>query len=241
MTRRTLLALLAWILIGSQTFGAIAYDAVSNATIGTGNLSWTHTPVGTPRGAIVTVVQAGVSSDQVSGVTYGGVAMTELSVSPLAQAGGEVCIVYQYFLGASLPTGAQTVVVTVTNSTNKSGSCITVTAAADLEIVDVDDAINSTSSADPSATLALGGRTCFAMIGFHTGQNDPAGSTPFTNWSSRYEPDFGTRCGGTYTYDIVSTTDVTIGWTQTAEDATAIGVAISEILAPGGQGMFMVE
>ncbi len=29
----------------------IAYDAISNATEGTGNLSWTRTPAGTPRGA----------------------------------------------------------------------------------------------------------------------------------------------------------------------------------------------
>lgn len=37
---------------------------------------WTHTPVGTPRGIIVQVVQ-NAGTDEVTGVTYGSVAMTE--------------------------------------------------------------------------------------------------------------------------------------------------------------------
>ncbi len=239
--RKLTFLLLLGSLLGSQCFSTIAFDAVSSAAIGTVDISYTHTPVGTPAGVFVYVVQAGTSTDQVASVTYGGDAMTEVSVSPVTQAGGEISVVYTYFLGTSIPTGAQTVFVDVTNSTNKSSSCVTVTAAADCEIVDVDGSINSDAAADPSATLSLGGRSCFAILGFHSGQNAPTGTTPFANWNSRFEDDFGTRTCGTYTYDIVSTTDVTMGWTQTSEDAQCIGVAIAEVAgAPAGKRRIVI-
>lgn len=206
---------------------AVAFDAVSAATQGTGNLSWTHTPVGTPRGVKVHIRHDN-NVDEVSGVTYGGVAMTEVAGSPNILATSEQGVVYGYFLGAGLPTGPQTVVVTVTGSTAKDAMAITVTAGGDTELQDVDATINSGSLENPSVTLSLGGKTCFCSIGFLSGIPDPANVTPFTNWTSRSEVDYGAFTSAVYTYDIIGTTDVTAGWTQVADDAVAIAMAIME-------------
>lgn len=214
---------------------AVAFDAVSAATQGTGNLSWTHTPVGTPKGAKVYIRHLGVGVDEVTGVTYGGVAMTEVTGSPIIKVSGEYSNVYAYFLGAGLPAGAQTVVVSVdATATLKDAMAITVTAGGDTELQDVDATINIDEVTNPSVTLSLGGKTCFASIGFVSGQGTVGGITPFTNWTSRSEVDLGAQTSGVYTYDIIGTTDVTAGWTQTSDDAVAIAVAITESAAAAG-------
>ena len=208
---------------------AVAFDAFSNGTAGTGDISWTHTPVGTPRGVIVMVL--GVSgTDGVSGVTYGGVAMTEVTGSPNLKTSLELAGVYVYFLGSSIPTGAQTVAMTSANVHLKSISAITLTGAADTEVVDSDATINSDSVQDPSVTLSLGGRDCFCAIGGVSGQDAVTGITPLTDWTSRLEQDGGAVTVLHYTYNTIGTTDVTAGWTQTADDATAIAVAVSEVV-----------
>lgn len=211
---------------------ALAYGATTAATAGTGDLTWTHTG-GTPRGALVWVVQNANATDRVSGVTYGGVAMTELAGSPNAKGTGEQCVVYGYFLGTTIPTGDQTVTVSVTGVGTKQAVAVTVTGAADTEVVDVDATINTDSAANPAVTLSLGGVSCFAAIGFFTGIADVGNVTPFTDWTSRHEEDFGAAIMGVYTYDTVGTTDVTAGWTQGADDAVMIAVAIKESAAAG--------
>ena len=214
---------------------AVAYDAVSNATEGTGTLTWTHTPVGTPRGVQVFVVQNTGAADEVSGVTYGGVAMTETSDSPLLKAAAEDGGVYSYFLGSSIPTGAQTVEVTVTGATTKAAVAITITAAADTTVQDT-ATISSDSATNPSVTLSLGSNTCFCAIGFMSGQASVGNITPSASWTSRYEFDFTSQTCGFYTYDTIGSSDVTAGWTQTADDAISIAVAITEGAGGGGGG-----
>src|SRR5688572_13669586 len=115
---------------------AIAFDAASNVAAGNGTLSWTHTPVGTPKGVLVLIASASLT-DQVAAATYGGTAMTELADSPLLQTvGDEGGSVYGYFLGSSVPTGAQTVEVTVTGAASKRAVAVTVTAAGDTAVED---------------------------------------------------------------------------------------------------------
>jgi hypothetical protein len=209
----------------------VAYDAFTASSTFTDDASFNHTPVGTPKAVIVWITQTSSGADRIAGVTYGGVAMTEVSGSPVLQTGGEFGAVYCYFLGSSIPTGTQSVSIDTTTTTNNfKACCITLTASADTEIVDVDATINSTSLANPSVTLSLGGRTCFCAIGFYSGQNAVTGVTPLTSWTSREETDRGSQTTGCYTYDTIGTADVTAGWTQTADDAIAIAIAVSEIV-----------
>jgi hypothetical protein len=216
---------------------AVAFDAFSASTPSTGTQTCAHTPVGTPRAVLGFVVQSN-AVDEISGVTYGGTAMTELSGSPNVLAGGEIGTVRGYFLGASVPTGAQNMVATASGTTGgKIAYCITLTGSGDCEVVDSDVTINSTSQADPTVTLSLGGRTCFAAIALWSGQDGVAGITPFTNWTARNETDSGSEVLGCYTYDVIGSTDVSAGWTQTAEDAVGIAVAVSEISVGGGSAI----
>lgn len=219
---------------------AIAFDAVSNVAAGTGNLSWTHTPVGTPRGVLVLVVQNALTTpaEDVGTVTYGGTSMTEVALSPVEKYTGEGGVVHGFFLGASIPTGAQTVAVNIGGGGGESrrAVAITLTASQDTSIVDT-SALTQDTGANPSVTLSLGGVSSFCAIAFHSGQGAVTGITPLTGWTSRLEHDFGAQVGGWYTYDTIGTADVTAGYTATTEDAVLLAVAVRENAA-GGSATF---
>lgn len=211
---------------------AIALDTATNTAAGTGNLSWTHTGASSGVcGALVFVT--GISStDIVSTVTYGGVTMTQLTGSPNLLTTGELGAVSAWFL-KNPAQGNQTVSITVTGSVSKRPVCITVkdtAATVTTWVNDVDATINSTSSANPSVTLSLNSQTSFCCIAFVSGQNAVSGISPLSSWTSQLEHDFGNQTAGYYTYDTIGSSDVSAGWTQTAEDAVAIAVALAENL-----------
>jgi hypothetical protein len=205
--------------------------------------SLAFTPSGTPRGIVFAVSYPG-TTDVIAGITYGGVAMTEVTGSPNIHSAGATCVVHVYFLGASIPTGTQNLVIDSTTAFPALVECMIycLTATTNTEIVDVNVTINSTSLANPSVTLSLGGRTSWAAIFFGSGQTSASGITPLTNWAA-VETVFAAQTAGYYRYSIVGSTNVTAGWTQAAEDATAIAIAVSEVQAvsatlPAAQGAF---
>jgi hypothetical protein len=211
-----------------------AFDATSGSSSGTGTLSWTHTPVGTPRGILVFVSQITGSTDEVTSVTYGGVAMSEISGSPLLHVnpthGDEAGAVYAYFLGSGIPTGAQTVQVNV-NGTASTKAAVAYSLTSSFDTVVQNTTTLNTVAANPSATLALSGLTCWVALTGFSGQNAISGTTPLTNWTSVNETDAGNQVFLTYRYNNVSTADVTVGWTQTSEDVAMIAVAIRDVTA----------
>lgn len=233
---RLWLLIAAYFLWANISQGQVAFDAFADTTdFATGNFTWTHTPSGTPSGVVVWVLEASSSAaDGVTGVTYGGVSMTEVSGSPNIHSTGELGTVHCFFLGEGIPTGAQSVAVTTSNSHSKVGGSVTLTASDTTEIVDVDATVNSDSQANPSVTLSASGRTVWAGIGFYSGQNAPTGITPLTNWTDRTEDDIGTKTMGIYTYDTIGSSDVTAGWTQGADDAVMIAILIAQEAAAGG-------
>lgn len=119
---------------------AVAFDAASESHTGaTGSISeasfsWTHTPVGTPRGILVfTFCLAG--SGAANGVTYGGVALTAVPGGYAQDTANEVGDVQAWFLGESIPTGAQTVEVQRDNNiTIMYAIAASVTASDDTEV-----------------------------------------------------------------------------------------------------------
>lgn len=214
---------------------AVAYDNFGTTTAGTTTRTISaFTPVGTPRGAIVFIIQSN-QTDEISGVTYGGVAMTEVTGSPNAKATGQVGTVYAYFLGASIPPGAQDIVCTASGTTGtKQPFVYSLTADADTELVDQDATINTDSAENPSITLSHGGRTCFDALSFISGQLAVSGVDVLAGWSVQNETDGGPFVYGCYKHDTPGTSDVSAGLTQTAEDALVIAVAVSEVVAGGG-------
>jgi hypothetical protein len=213
---------------------AIAEDALTNATPGGSgdDVSFTHTPVGTPRGVLLIVTFAGAftgTDDQITSTpTYGGVNMTEVTGSMLAFSGTEDKQVHVFHLGASIPTGAQTVAFTVA-TIQAITTCITYTAAADTEVVDT-TTLNQTNSGAVTGTLSLGGRSCAVAQGMVSGEALEADAAVLTDWTRRRTTDHGSIVSHVATYDIVGTSDVTFGITHTnTVHALVLGVAIAEV------------
>jgi hypothetical protein len=94
---------------------AVAIDAVANGPTGSGvnSISWTHTPSGTPS-AVGVWVGGWLFNSTISGVTYGGTALTANTRYSIAGATNDANT--QSFGLTSPPTGAQTVVVNVTGA-----------------------------------------------------------------------------------------------------------------------------
>lgn len=214
---------------------AIAFDAVTSDTGGggwaTSPKTINHTPVGTPKGVLCGIV-AGDASDVVSGVTYGGVALTRsAAASKISSTSTEGGSVYWYFLGASVPTGAQDCVIT--NTASGAGAVvITLTAAADTE-VDAGATLDQSSGANPSATLATTASTTTFDAGIlWSGQNAVTGITPGADYTQITEDDFGSQ-----TVSFVRRTtngsggNITVDWTATSEDAVIGAIAIREAVA----------
>lgn len=213
---------------------AVAFDAFSDVAAATTTpLSWTHTPSGTPAGAIVLIIADATTLDRITSVTYGGTSMTRVGTFH-SKGSSEYFTTYLYFLGASVPSGAQTVLVHNNGATvSKRAGAITLTADTDTEVVDEDISIESDAEANPTGTLSLGGRTSFAAIVFGSGRPGPANITPLTNWTDQLEHDFGASSAGWYTYDIIGSADVTIGWSQGSDDTCASALAVSEVAVAG--------
>jgi hypothetical protein len=218
---------------------AILRDAVTHdSTAGGGaDASFTHTPVGTPRGVLLFVTFTGSfagSTDQIDSTpTYGGVSMTEVAGSPLLFSGTEDKQIHVFHLGSSVPTGPQTVAFSVVDIAAYS-TCITYTASGDTEIVDT-TTILTTASGNVTGTLSLGGRTCEAAMAFVNGSGLPADTSPLTDWTQQRETDHGSQTSGAYTYDTVGSADVTFGTNEAASThVAAFGVAIAEVAGGGG-------
>jgi len=207
----------------------VAYDATSapgTFSEDTTPLTWTHTPVGTPAGVVILNHGWITAADT---VTYGGVAATEMASSPLEESGtGENTVASAWFLGASLPTGAQTVSVGGGNVVLEP-SAITFTAAADMVVQD-DLTYEADSTNAPSGTLSLGGNECYCGITWRSGENNPGSVSPGSGWTQRMESDIGSQSIGDYTYDTIGTSDVDISgsMTQSNDDLSLIAWAITE-------------
>lgn len=216
----------------------VAFDAAtsfSKALDSATTASTTHTPTGTPRGVLVLLVHNSNSgNDSVSGVTYGGETLAEVTNSPLLKTTGETGGCYAYFLGTSVPTGAQTCEITTTAFTGVRATVITVTADADVEVNATDAGISSDSVLDPSAVIALGGVESFVAMAAFSGEGVDTNVAPLSGWTSRDEFDFTPSLALAYTYDTVGTADVTYGFDSTAsDDALALAVALSEVSGGG--------
>lgn len=206
---------------------AIAYDAFTSNAGGTGDYSFTHTPVGTPRGVIVYCIFNGAAIG-ITGITYGGVAMAETANSPASNLTGELGASHCFFLGSGIPTGAQTVAIDVPLGTEVSvAGCITLTAGNDTSVVTTGK-FESNNQMNPSLTLSLGGVSSFCALGAWSGQGAVGNITPLTGWTDRFENDFGNQVGVVYTYDTIGTADVTAGYTAGGDDVALHALAVRE-------------
>jgi len=215
---------------------SIAFDAKSVSPIAfQGNIQWNHTPVGTPRGVLVLIVQniatSGSSGDEVLGVTYGGVALSEVSSSPFIHAHQfDGAVLHAFFLGAGIPSGVQQVVVTRNNPVYsfKRAVVLTYTADNDTSL----EAVGTLSAADlddPSITLTTSVETVLAGL-LLSGHPTAIAVAPGSGFVDVNEYDFGSQVAsfirGSSNF---ASGSLVVDWVSAGADVvTAFAVAIRE-------------
>lgn len=204
---------------------AIAFDASSSIAVGTGDRSWTHTPVGTPRGALVFVVHE-QGTDNVVGVTYGGTAMVEVALSPVLHTTPETGAVHAFFLGSSVPAGGVSVAVDVDDATDWFAAAFTVTAAANTIIHDT-SFLDSGAIADPSVSLTITAQS-FVAGALYSGIAAPTSIAAGANTTEVVEADLGADSGSITRGSALQSANFTYGWTVASDDAAVLAVAVIE-------------
>src|SRR5512136_374162 len=202
---------------------ALAFDKISTVSTGTSSWSFNHTPVGTPRAVVVLIAENASTGDVISGVTYGGTAMSRVTTD--ADTSGEPGRVYAYFLGTGIGTGMKAVAITVaTGTTAKAAVCITATAAYDTALAGTTGyASTNGDQADPSLSITgIGSGTPALGFGaFFSGLNNPDMTAGSGYTQATY--DYGTKsCSFEYANNPTSGGNVTVNWTASSDDVAAL-------------------
>jgi len=208
--------------------------------IGAGTLAYTEANVGagspatvahTPNAAVTRWAAVFISSitatDNVTAVTYGGVAMSRVvrAVDTASEPGSAEV----WFLGAGVPDGAQNAVVTFGGSTEK--RIVVCTASADsstCQVADFDSAEND--QANPSLTLDSGADTGFRIGMAYSGQTSPASVTPAGTMTNVTSGQFGTgsKCFRVDYQTTPSSGSASLSWTMLSDDFAGVGIVIIE-------------
>lgn len=222
---------------------AIAHDVTTNATVyaATGTQTTAHAANANARAAVVLIAQQSSTTNEVSGVTYGGTAMQLLGTSTNGTEAGRIWI---YFLDG-VAGGTQNVAMTTTASSDKYLSVSTMTVAANTKVspannpngtlgVDLGYETN-TSNSQSNPSLTLTGLTASVPVvayevihsGLQTMTNTPQTSPA---WTLIQSVDAGTQgFGMARIANTPSGTTLTAGWiAATADDFVIAGSAFYE-------------
>jgi hypothetical protein len=224
---------------------AVAHDAVSEshtsttASVSEASFSWTHTPVGTPKGVFVVVYTMGSTTDHVTSVTYNGVTMARTSGgAATVSAGDEPGRADLFELGSSVPTGAQTVVVNRTNDAIEMyANAITVTAGADTEVYSSGIVLVEANSTLAEQNVSDGStgvdslRYAAAYLGYGT---PPGAGTNSTSLGGSANIDVGNYGARIVRETTAGQGSRPVGFTAgTTDDIAAIHWAVREVAASG--------
>lgn len=178
------------------------------------------------KGVVLAIVHGVSSTDHVSAASYGGVAMTraQRNVDTATEPGAAEL----WFLGASVPQGTQTVSYTPGSTTDDIHAvAITLLGADDLEVV----AQNGISEnvANPSVTLAYGGRTCMAFAALYGGGAAPSSFAENANCTRVHDHDLGAFYSVVCRQTTAGSSDFAIGGTASSDDVAFAAIAVSEV------------
>jgi hypothetical protein len=207
---------------------AIAVDATRTESVRTATTdpyTFNYTPTSTPRGIVLCAIHSDSSTDHISSVTYGGVAMARaVTAADTTTEPGRADI---WWLGRGVPTSTQTVSVDLTSATTDDIQFVVfgLTGAKNIDLVDTDKIeVNTTN---PSLTLQYAGRTCVAVSAFYFGGS--SAPTPNANMTSLHTHDFTAQFGDVSVQTTPGTSDFVVSYT--ADDDTGLAVAaFSEVL-----------
>lgn len=204
---------------------SIALDTFPQGASFTSSTTWSHTPGGlaAPRGVAVTIHQNVSSADLISAVTYGGVAMTRIAFAQ--DTAGEPGASYLYYLGSGIPSGTQTVAVTVSSGTDaKTGASVTFTAKGNTRVAA--SGIQQGDAANPSITLATPASYEGMVIGaLFSGAAAPSSLTPGTDLVDFLNRDYGAQ-SGRCAYGQKSGANVVFNFTAASDDVAMVAAAL---------------
>jgi hypothetical protein len=221
------------------TLDAASYSGANNTTgtttVGTW-AAWTHSGTSAAEMAVVVITQPLSAADQISGVTYGGVAMTRRrSDSTTSTENGRV---YIYEL-EDPPTGSQSVVVTSTGSVAKMGHCFTLTSPTGYEVkYDSDNGSNfsNTTAANPSVTVTHSGSLAgwLGVAGHYYGGADitSTGIQSGITFGQEHDPGAGTGASY-YRVSTGAASSSTYGYTTLASDDQCISAVVYKAVSQG--------
>lgn len=202
----------------------LAFDAKSQGSVSGSSLTFSHTCSGVDRILVVAVSANGSTGDQITGVTYNGVAMTRAKVQQLDTQG---IFTYFYILVASA-TGANNVVISASGSFVIRGVSVSYTGASQTG---QPDAVHSNAAwANPgtsvSADVTVVAANCWLLGAV---QNDSANAmTPSGDLTTSRGHDganvltFGDSNGA------VAPGVRSASWTSASQKLAAVGMSIAE-------------
>lgn len=205
-----------------------AFDAYSNSS-GTGDLSWTHTPVGAPTGVVVYIWQYNTNVFQVASVTYGGVTMERKTGVLLTYPGPVNAIGYMYFLNRNIPTGPQTIAVDTTAVITRQASAITLTGGTNCEI-DANQSGGSgvTPSVNPHQALQTFKRA--VLLGSMLSDLDDGSTIAVTaGFTQLGEHDIGTETVNVMRAPIQNPAPYGINWTANSSGWAVMATAVRAV------------
>lgn len=218
---------------------AVAWDSQSESHTGTtgsvseGSFSWTHTPSGTPAGILVFTF-TNFSIDIISAVDYGGVAMTAVTGGYAIDTATEPGNCKAWYLGSSIPTGAQTITVTRTNNTTVAyAACHAVTASTNTEVYTPGIVLlqNNGTFAEQNVDDGSPGTNSLRFAGANSGNSSQfiAGANSTLNVASCI--DYGVRVCVTVYETVAGQGSRPVGFSYgTSDDRAAVHLAVREVV-----------
>lgn len=216
----------------------VAHDTASESHTGTtgseseASFTWNHTPVGTPRGVLVFTLANTATQSNVSSVTYGGVNLPAVTGGYAVDTGGTTGFCRAWFVGESVPTGVQAVVVNRTSNANVIYAvAITVTADGDTEIVGTPVLLQENGTLDEQA-VDSGAVVAQRYAGLNSGLNDVA--SPGASSTALHSIDYSARTAAVVRETTAGSGSRSVGFTSAeSNDCAAVHLAVAEV---GGGG-----
>jgi hypothetical protein len=204
---------------------AIAVDATRTESIRTDTsttYAFNYTPTTAPRGIVVTAIHSDSSTDHITGITYGGVAMRRVVTA--ADTATEAGRSYIYYLGAGVLTGTREVSVSIPDATTDDIEFVVFGlnlggTAADIAVVDFDAIQENTTN--PSVVEHVLGRSAVSIAAFYYGGS--AAPTPNANMTNLHTHDFTSQFGSVDMQTTPGTADFTVSYSSS--DDTGLSVA----------------
>ena len=212
-------------------------DSATATTIDTttGDRTFSHAASASAKAAVV-IILSDIGSATVTGVLYGGAAMTEATSATDTSEPGHVQI---WFLGDLTGLGGtQTVTLQGASATGKVAYCATVTGDQQTARVQATGATNTTTSTNPTTTIT--GAQVGAMVyggvmggaGAPTSYAPGTGETALTGGNSGIGADHGANAGHVAMSNgpVAATGDYTFNFTYaTSDDWCVCAVSVAEI------------